>query len=193
MKKIIFTICFLSLLGSIHAQAFKVNENRASFGIGFGWTDKVQISNSTHLPSPNALIERSILPFQKIGFLSLGAQFGFHYGHHSSTIPLTSTKYEQSWTAVYFVPRLALYFHEILVEEADDFPKNIDLYGGVGIGFNFLSHKVKPEEVLENDTKFKLGRHFFIGGRYYFNSNVAAFAEIGYGLSFLNAGITIRY
>jgi hypothetical protein len=93
---------------------------------------------------------------------------------------------------MYFVPRVVLYFHDWFIEEADDFPANIDLYGGVGFGFNFLSHKIKPEVLLDN-SGFKLGYHFFVGGRYYFKPNVATFAEIGYGLSFLNAGFTIRY
>jgi hypothetical protein len=192
MKKIIFIVLLLSLLGSLRAEAFQIGENRASFGIGFGWTNKVSINNSTHFPSPNAIIERSILPFKNIVFFSVGAQFGFHYGHHSGVLPILLTKYEQSWTSVYFVPRVVLYFHDWFIEEADDFPANIDLYGGVGLGFNFLSHKIKSEG-WSDDSGFKLGYHFFVGGRYYFKKHASAFAEIGYGLSFLNAGITIRY
>jgi opacity protein-like surface antigen len=192
MKKIILTFGLLVLLGTTHAQAFKIGENRASFGVGFGWVDKkVNNSNSTHFPSPNAIIERGILPFKNIGFFSIGAQFGLHYGHHNGVELSTQKKYNESWTSVYFVPRIALYFHELLVEEADDFPENIDLYGGVGIGFNFLSHNISLD--VKDDTKFQLGYNIFLGGRYYFKKNMSAFAEIGYGLSFLNVGLTIRY
>ena len=190
-KKIILTVCFLSIFCFVaRAEAFKIGENRASFGLGLGWKNKEVRSNSTHFPSPNALIERSILPFKDFGFLSIGAQFGFHHGYHNGTLLVTGQKYKQSWTAVYFVPRVALYFHEVFYE--DDFPENIDLYGGVGLGFNFLSHKIDPE-VLENNSSFNLGYNFFVGGRYYFRKNASAFAEIGYGLSFLNVGFTIRY
>ncbi|MDR0438140.1 MAG: hypothetical protein LBH22_07570 [Bacteroidales bacterium] len=200
MKKIIFTICFLGLFSTIHAQAFKIGENRASFGVGFGWTSNnvVKGSKSTHFPSPNALIERSVLPFKNFGFLSVGAQFGFHYGNHRGVGVLANhdgqpiVNYKQSWTEIYFVPRIALYFHEIFYE--DDFPENIDLYGGIGIGFNFLSHRISPEVIgIGDNSGFKLGYNFFIGGRYYFKPQASIFAELGYGLSFLNVGLTIRY
>ncbi|MCL2682986.1 MAG: hypothetical protein FWE63_05840 [Bacteroidales bacterium] len=186
MKKTILIVCFLSLFGTIHAQAFKIGENRASFGLGFGWVHKDPVPKSLNLPSPNILVERSLLPFKGLGFISIGAQFGFHHG-------LSLEKDKQTWTAVYFVPRVALYFHEIWDE--DDFPENIDLYGGVGFGFRFLSHKISSsiEGEIKDRSGFNLGYNFFIGGRYYFKPHASIFAELGYGLSFLNAGITIRY
>ncbi|MCL2028312.1 MAG: hypothetical protein FWG79_07480 [Bacteroidales bacterium] len=180
MKKIILTCALLSLLGSARAESFKIGQNLASFGVGFGWTHKVQLSKTTHFPSPNVMVERGILPFQNFGFLSVGGQFGFHHSNHK----------DQSWTSVYFIPRVALYFHEWFIEEADDFPNNIDLYVGAGVGFNFLSHHTNE---IPDDTKFRLGYNFFVGGRYYFKPNASVFAEIGYGISFLNAGFTIRF
>jgi len=192
MKKIILTVCILSLfVSAIHAQAFKIGENRASFGVGFGWKNNRPFSNTVNFPSPNIVIERSILPFKDIGFLSVAAQFGFHHGFHNGTF--NSINYRQSWTEVYFIPRVALYFHELFHE--DDFPENIDLYGGLGFGFNFLSHKLPDNiELPEDDRKgFNLGYNFFAGARYYFRPHASVFAEIGYGLSFLNVGLTIRY
>jgi len=201
MKKFILTACFLSFFGVTHAEhfAFKIGENRASFGIGFGWTYRVaEYSRTLNLPSPSALVERSILPFRNFGFLSVGAQFGLHYGHRNVPTPnLAGKNFRESWTSFYFVPRVALYFHEIFHE--DDFPENIDLYVGVGLGFNHRSQRftnnVTAQEVGRDDmnTGFLLGYHLFIGGRYYFNQDFAVFAEIGYGLSFLNVGITLRY
>jgi hypothetical protein len=191
MKKIILTFCLLSLLITVRAEAFKIGENRASFGVGLGWKNKDSRSNSVHFPSPNALIERGILPFKNFGFLSVGAQFGFHYGFHNGISNIHGVDLKQSWTEVYFVPRVALYFHEIFYE--DDFPKNIDLYGGLGLGINFLSHRISPDVGIEDNSGFELGYNFFVGGRYYFKKHASIFAEIGYGLSFLNVGITIRY
>ena len=182
--------------------AFQIGENRASFGIGFGWTE----GGHRGIPAVNALVERSIIPFRDFGFLSVGAQFGFHYGFNRS-LPSTYTlpgrdevfgmNLRHNWTSFYFVPRLALYFHEVF--HPDDFPENIDLYVGVGIGFNHLSHRIlrgnlPPDAtILNNDTGFRFAYQVFIGGRHYFRENMAVFAEIGYGLSFLNLGITIRY
>jgi hypothetical protein len=188
MKKIILSVCILSLFSSVRAEAFKIGENRASFGVGFGWINKIgdqTLGKSRNFPSPNVLVERSILPFKKLGFISIGAQFGFHYGSYKETPE------QQSWTTVYFVPRAALYFHELFHE--DDFPENIDLYGGIGLGFRFLSHKIPSDAEIKDNNGFKFGYNLFIGGRYYFKKHASVFAEFGHGISSLNVGITIRY
>ena len=201
MKKFILVACFLSFFGVVaHAEhfAFKIGENRASFGMGFGWTYREMVRRHYdgvwNFPSPNVLVERSILPFRDFGFLSVGAQFGFHHGHRNANV--SSIEFRESWTSFYFVPRIALYFHEVF--HPDDFPENIDLYVGVGLGFNHLSHRfsnnIEPGSVGRKDNSgFRFAYHFFVGGRYYFNQNFAVFAEVGYGLSFLNVGITLRY
>ncbi|MCL2414487.1 MAG: hypothetical protein FWC94_04455 [Bacteroidales bacterium] len=203
MKKFILTVCFLSFFSvAAHAEhfAFKIGENRASFGIGFGWMNKGDRfgGGTWNFPSPNALVERSILPFRDFGFLSVGAQFGFHHGHRNHSASGDIPRFREFWTSFYFVPRVALYFHEIF--HPDDFPERIDLYVGVGLGFNYLSHGLSSDVTWESlgpthrdNSGFKFGYHFFVGGRYYFRENMAVFAEIGYGLSFLNVGITLRY
>jgi len=206
MKRFFLVACFLSFLSIATAYAdehfaFRIGENRASFGAGLGWREGADRG----FPAVNALVERSILPFRDFGFLSVGAQFGFHYGfanNHSTpyTVPPDSPVFSRdlrnSWSSFYFVPRLALYFHEVF--HPDDFPENIDLFVGVGVGFNHVSHRISedglpPGAVTTTDTGFRFAYHFFVGARYYFRENMAVFAEIGYGLSFLNVGITIRY
>ena len=201
MKRFFLVACFLSFMSIATAYAehfaFKIGENRASFGVGLGWTHSVRnYSGTFNFPAASALVERSILPFRDFGFLSVGAQFGFHHGHrnHDATVALPS--FRESWTTFYFVPRLALYFHEVF--HPDDFPENIDLFVGVGLGFRHLSQRftndITPEGAARDmNTGFLFGYHLFIGGRYYFRENMAVFAEIGYGLSFLNVGITVRY
>lgn len=197
MKKIILIICFLSLFNVICAEneAFKIGENRASFGLGLGWIHKEAFKKSVHLPAPNAVIERGAVPFKDLGFLSIGAEFGFHYGFHKDKIPVTNLNYKESWAEIYFLPRVALYCHELFYE--DDFPTNIDLYGGIGLGIIYLSDQFSPNISnlvgLDDNSGFKLGYNIFVGARYYFKPNTAVYAELGYGLSFLNFGISVKY
>jgi hypothetical protein len=33
---------------------------------------------------------------------------------------------------------------------------------------------------------------WFVGGRYYFNDNLAAMAELGYGIAYLNIGVAFK-
>jgi len=202
MKRFFLVACFLSFMSIATAYAehfaFKIGENRASFGVGLGWTHGVRnYAGTFNFPSASVLVERSILPFRDFGFLSVGAQFGFHHGHRNVGMPnLANRDFRESWTTFYFVPRLALYFHEVF--HPDDFPENIDLFVGVGVGFRHLSQRFTQnvtaiEVARDMNIGFLFGYHFFVGGRYYFRENMAVFAEVGYGLSFLNVGITIRY
>ena len=182
----------VSLFTSNKQPFFKIGENRASFGIGFGWVHKGNFTNQTHFPSANFIIERSLVPFRlnqngvkrEIGFLSGGLQFGFHHGLQNNDY------FNQSWTSYFLVPRISLYFHELFHE--DDFSENIDIYGGIGLRLNFVSHHSTPA-IVDNESGLKPGFNFHIGGRYYFSNHFSVFCEIGYGLSVLTAGISLRY
>ncbi|MDR2908019.1 MAG: hypothetical protein LBU91_08545 [Bacteroidales bacterium] len=195
MRKIVLLISLTISFYNLHAQAFKINENRASFGVGLGWKNNASykepgISRTRFWPSPNVLIERSVIPIEDVGVIAAGAQFGFHHGSGKRDAIPNSVK--ESWTEVFFVPRIALYFQELFYDY--DFPENIDWYAGVGFGFNYVSHHFSEDiPNIHDRNAFKLGYNFFVGGRYYFTPKAAFFAEFGYGLSYLNAGITINY
>ena len=42
-------------------------------------------------------------------------------------------------------------------------------------------------------VSYGLGTQAFVGSRYFFNDNIAAFAELGYGLAYLNIGGTYKF
>lgn len=191
MKKIFFIIYLLSLLEIAQAQSVKNNENRGSVGMGVGWKNKEAYANSVHFPALGVSIERSVFPLENVGILAVGARFGFHHGFHKGKFPLSGEEYKQSWTELYFVPQATVYFQELFYEY--DFPENIDLYTGVGIGLHFLSHKVPDNFNIEKKSGFGLGYRLFIGGRYYFQKDMAFFTEFGYGGSYLNLGVTMQY
>jgi len=81
---------------------------------------------------------------------------------------------------------------------------NWDIYGGFLIGYNILSvkHTIitpstdrNPGDVQPSFTrpaKNQLTYSAFVGATYYFKKNVGAFAELGYGISLLNAGLQIK-
>ncbi len=74
----------------------------------------------------------------------------------------------------------------------------LDAYGGLMLGYNIANSKVEvtgPSGVF-NPQPASVGGvayGFHLGGRYYFNDKVAAFAELGYGLAILNVGITMKF
>ncbi len=81
---------------------------------------------------------------------------------------------------------------------------NWDVYGGFLIGYNMPSVKhfiitpasdVKDLEEAPSFTRpaqNRLTYSGFVGAAYYFKKNLSVFAELGYGISLLNAGLQIK-
>jgi hypothetical protein len=78
-----------------------------------------------------------------------------------------------------------------------DLIDNVDTYGGLLLGYNIVS-----AEVTSNNPIFPAGVAAggsavafsgFIGGRYHFTDNIGAFAELGYGIAYLQLGLTYKF
>lgn len=69
----------------------------------------------------------------------------------------------------------------------------LDTYGGLMLSYNAVHSKpignVPQGSVAESGTA---GLSLYVGGRYYFKDSIAAMAEVGYGVSFLNLGVAFR-
>lgn len=75
-----------------------------------------------------------------------------------------------------------------------EFVEGIDTYGGVLAGFNMasVSYENNPTGVPEPNAGGGFTYSFFAGARYHFTENLGAFAEVGYGISLITAGITYK-
>lgn len=81
---------------------------------------------------------------------------------------------------------------------------NWDIYGGFLIGYNMPSvthYLITPAGEVKNTegqptfvrpAKNQVTYSGFVGATYYFKKNIGAFAELGYGISLLNAGLQIK-
>lgn len=71
----------------------------------------------------------------------------------------------------------------------------MDTYGGLMLGYNIASSKVESNSVYWDDYSVATGGltlSAYVGGRYHFTEQIGAFAEVGYGISVLNLGVTFR-
>ncbi|MCX6334138.1 MAG: hypothetical protein NT092_07510 [Bacteroidia bacterium] len=72
------------------------------------------------------------------------------------------------------------------------FVDKLDTYAGVLVGYDISTSKDIGTPIGSPD-----GGHFvtseFIGARYYFSEGFAAFAELGYGISWLTGGIALKF
>jgi hypothetical protein len=74
------------------------------------------------------------------------------------------------------------------------FIDKLDTYGGLMLGFNNNTWKWHGSGSSGIDSGGTgLGFSLFAGGRYYFSNNLAVMGELGYGISYLNLGIALKF
>jgi hypothetical protein len=75
------------------------------------------------------------------------------------------------------------------------FMPKLDTYAGFMLGYNINRWTWNGD--YYDSYGWSAGNHFtwsyFVGARYYFAPKFAGFAEVGYGLSALNAGIALKF
>lgn len=79
-----------------------------------------------------------------------------------------------------------------------DLVDNIDTYGGLMIGYNIVSSEITSSNPLFPTTGFAasasgIAYSAFVGGRYHFTDNIGAFAELGYGIAYLQLGLALKF
>ena len=70
--------------------------------------------------------------------------------------------------------------------------KKLDPYAGVGLAYRNFGYKSTAAN-MNLTLGTPAGIQIFAGSRYFFTNNIAAFAEVGYGVSFLNIGATYKF
>ncbi|MTI86557.1 MAG: hypothetical protein FH748_01165 [Balneolaceae bacterium] len=75
-------------------------------------------------------------------------------------------------------------YHKEMVE-------NIDTYGGLLLGYNVASAEWKGTGTA-NASVGGFTYSFFAGGRYHFTEKIGAYLELGYGISVIQTGLTVR-
>jgi hypothetical protein len=183
-KKIILAATlFLSVLAhnNLHAQsaeaeAFGKGTNVLNAGIGLG---SFGLSGSGGFP---------IVASFEHGFsqnISAGLQGG-----------LVQRTFGSDWKYSYlFIGARGSYHFNNALKIAN--PK-LDVYGGIGLTYRRFSVKYKGEDGSEPDifSSASSGDVIFnlhAGGRYLFANNLGAFAELGYGISPLQLGLTLKF
>ena len=159
MKKTILTlvaIFSLSIFSFAQNGAFSNGDKLLNLGIGL----------NSYYSGGNPL--GASLEFGITDDISVGANIDY-----------LSTKYNgYKFSAFYFGARANYHFNELLEINNDQ----VDLYGGLSIGYRSFSWK-------DNVYGSSLGKTYssgtyaalIVGGRYYFSDNIGAFMELGVG------------
>ncbi len=175
MKRFLLTVvAILGLFTVSNAQSvFRGGDHSLNLGVGLNAGQKMYfpaISGSYEMGLVDNLFGNGN---GSIGFGAYAGVVGYNHDHgmrstHFLVGPRLALHYG-------FVGKLDTYFGIMLGY------RNVTLNGTVGDGAKY---------VKADDSGFAYNG--FLGARYFFNERFAAFLELGYGVTNLNAGISIR-
>jgi hypothetical protein len=184
MKKLLLVLSF-----SLAAVIVNAQENSPLFikgtnniGIGFGIGGAYGLSGvSSQSPAFGLHYDRGIV---EAGGGTVGV--GGFLGYKSLTDKYYA--YKQHWN--YFIVGLRGTYHYDVFEVP-----NLDTYAGLMIAYYALNYK-DDFPYGYNYNRNYAGRtdiSIFAGAKYYFAPNVAAFGEVGYGVSWLTLGVAFKF
>jgi len=182
IKVLFFATLFAFGFMLVNAQSptFEKGDKVVNLGIGFGgygtWGYKVAV------PPVSASFEVGI----QDGVLDKGS---IGIGGYLAFAKYKETGYngDSYWTFSRMVIGARGIFHYPFVDK-------LDTYGGLMLGFNNNTWKWNGSGVQGvNSGGSGLGFSLFAGGRYYFSENIAAMAELGYGITYLNLGVALKF
>lgn len=179
MKKSIFILLAVFIAVAAHAQSFQNGTTAVNIGIGLG-TALGGLGKAR--PAISASLDKGMWDVGGPGVISLGGYVG------NTGYKYTSAGYTAKWNYIIVGVRGAYHYNGFT-----EVP-NLDVYGGAMLGYNIVSYSVDGSDAGQaNNYGSGLGFSGFLGGRWFFSDSVGAYAELGYGVSVLNAGVTFKF
>jgi len=188
MKKNVLAIAMLISSVTMFAQesTFNLGDKVLNLGIGLGSTYYTGYYYHTTIPPISLSGEYGFKDgILEKGVIGLGGYAGF-----------SSYKWEDSWSGNTYGWRYTNIiigargsFHYPLVDK-------LDTYTGLMLGIRIVSETEFGTYVSGGTTNSASGTgpvfSWYAGARYYFNEKFAAMGEIGYGISWLTLGLSVR-
>jgi hypothetical protein len=170
MRKLLFSAgLFLILVSAASAQdIFRKGAQRLNAGIGVGSGIPVEVS-----------YERSVvdglIKSTDNGAIGIGAYGSWYHNNVAD------------WSYNYYVLGARGAFHYQFVDK-------LDTYAGLMLGYNIATSRwAGSGEAYGTASGSVFAFSTFIGARYFFKPSLGVYAEAGYGISFLSAGVTFKF
>ena len=156
-----------------------------SLGAGFGGTLYSDYYYQSRWPAFSLSYERRLTDnlFNDKSALGLGVVIGY-----TTCTDESSLMYEDKSTDYLGGIRLSMYYR--LMEK-------LDIYAGVMGGYNLYERTALTwnnwDVTTSNDRGGEAAYAVFVGARYHILNFAGVFAEVGYGYTYLNAGLSFRF
>ena len=188
MKKIALVLFIATLSATTtHAQFFEKGTNVISAGVGLGGHFG-SYTYGSQTPGFSLQYEKGVWDIGGPGVISLGGYAGVKSYKYSGSAG--AYHYSEKWNYTVIGLRSAYHYNGINNEK-------FDLYGGLMLSYNILSYKFSDNG---GTSAYKAGSYgntvglsAYVGGRYLFTDNIGAFAELGYGVSYLTLGLALKF
>jgi hypothetical protein len=160
--------------------SFQKGDNVINLGVGFGSPIYHGTGYKMAVPPISASFEFCIVDgIAKKGAVGIAPYVGF-----------SSYKYKYpdktGWTYTNIILGARGAFHYPFVDK-------LDTYAGIMLGYDIITWKEIGDTGYDADAPGSFVHSEFIGARYYFANNFAAFAELGYGISWFTVGISFKF
>jgi hypothetical protein len=182
MKKLLLLLLVVSFsLTQLVAQesTFLKGDKVLNLGFGLGSTLYSGLYYKSQIPPISASVEVGVVDnILEKGVIGIGGYLGY-----------SSYKYEYTtwgWKYSNIIIGARGNFHYPLVDK-------LDTYTGLLLGYRISTSKEIGVPIGLNPTSGGVAYSWFIGARYYFSNNLAAMAELGYGISYLNLGVALKF
>ncbi|GBU08219.1 hypothetical protein AwDysgo_15500 [Bacteroidales bacterium] len=178
--------CFGMVFSSVNAQnMFSKDDKVINLGIGLGSSLHTGTGYAMGMPAISASFELGIKDelFDEKSSLGVGGYLGYASSTYKNNSGIDN---EYKWTYSDWIVGVRGALHYQLIE-------NMDTYGGLMLAYDIVGVSTPGGYSGNYSASGSVFRaSLYIGGRYYFNDKIAAMGELGYGISVLNIGVSIK-
>jgi hypothetical protein len=183
--RIFLLLLFITMIPlSGNTQPYVLGDKVLNFGLGIGSTLYTGAGYNTGIPPLSVSFEYGLKELGP-GILGIGGYFGISSYQWESSIGGSTYGWKYSST---IIGARGNYHY--------NFIDKLDTYAGLMLGFNVISSKETGDwpfgvSFAANSSRFAYS--FYVGGRYYFTESFAVMGELGYGISWLNLGVALKF
>jgi hypothetical protein len=195
-KLILFaTIVFIGLTNKVSAQEKCFNEGTSAINLGVGFGNTVAYDGGwagygyygyapsiSVSPAFTASYEYGI-KHVGIGIIGAGLEFGFQTSHDNYNNG--GNIYKENWTTLGFCPRATYHFDILNKGKFDIYPiVQVNIYSSSYS--NNLPQSASTHNVFAHPSAL-------VAVRYFFTPNFGVYSELGYDISIIKAGISLKF
>lgn len=185
MKKILIFLSAITISIAGYAQTPTFSKSDLVFNAGIGFGSSLYGSGyKTTLPALSISGEYGVIDDFITDDMTLGV--GGYLGFAGSKYEYAGYGGSYGWRYNYTVIGARGALHYPLADK-------LDTYAGLMLGYNIVSFKeIGTAPIGLNASGSSMTFSVYLGGRYYLSDNFGIMAELGYGIAYLNVGISLK-